>query len=78
MATEAAARSFDITVSRHSIQDVDELEASFGAIRAAGVDALIALLDPVRLPEVHAFAVDVHTVNESFFTPPCWRPNAAS
>jgi putative tryptophan/tyrosine transport system substrate-binding protein len=48
-ATEAAARSFDITVSRHSVQDVDELEASFGAILAAGADALIALLDTVVL-----------------------------
>jgi putative tryptophan/tyrosine transport system substrate-binding protein len=47
--TEAAARSFDMTVSRHSVQDVDELEASFGAIRAADADTLIALLDTVVL-----------------------------
>jgi putative ABC transport system substrate-binding protein len=48
-ATEAAARSFDIEVSHHPVQNVDELEATFGAIHAAGADALIALLDTVVL-----------------------------
>jgi putative tryptophan/tyrosine transport system substrate-binding protein len=38
-ATEAAARSFGIEVSLHPVLDMDQLEASFGAIRAASAAA---------------------------------------
>jgi putative ABC transport system substrate-binding protein len=48
-ATEAAARNFGVEVNHHPVRNFDELEASFGAIHAAGADALIALLDTVVL-----------------------------